>query len=124
MRLLLVLSFLFISFISTAQSSYQALVIDEALTKNADAVVRLDEMYVSVENHKSMLVTSKRVVTVLNEDGEEHIHALAYYDDNQKIEKLSAIIYDASGGELKKYKKKISWIKVRQVVARYILIIE
>ncbi|MFS4494890.1 DUF3857 domain-containing protein [Maribacter sp. 2308TA10-17] len=105
MRLFFLSVSLFLFFISSAQE-YQAFSLDKTLTKNADAVVRLDEMYVSIDSHQSMIVSSKRVVTVLNEDGKEHIHALAYYDDNHKINQLSAIIYNAQGDEIKKFKKK------------------
>lgn len=106
MRFPLILSSLLFCFISSAQSTYQALSLDETLTKNANAIVRLDEMYVTIENYKSLTVVSKRIVTVLNEDGEQHINAFAFYDNNQKVENLSASIYDASGNELNKYKKK------------------
>lgn len=106
MRFLFIVSSLLFCFISSAQSPYQALVLDEALTKNANAIVRLDEMYVTIENYKSMKVVTRRVVTVLNEDGEQYIQAFAFYDNNQKVEELSATIYNALGNELNKYKKK------------------
>lgn len=80
--------------------------IPKELRQSADAVVRLDKMDVVVEALDKMTVTGKRVVTVLNEKGNAHIHAYAFYEKNDKVSKLEAIIYDARGEEIKKIKKR------------------
>ncbi|RDY58864.1 DUF3857 domain-containing transglutaminase family protein [Flagellimonas nanhaiensis] len=80
--------------------------IPEELLKNADAVVRLDEMSIVVTAQDQMHISSKRVVTVLNEQGNRYIHAFAFYDDNDKINSLEAKIYNKQGEEVKKIKKR------------------
>ena len=56
--------------------------IPKELLSHADAVVRLDRTDVVVEARNRMNVTSTRVVTVLNENGNEHVQAYAFYEKN------------------------------------------
>ena len=56
--------------------------IDPTLLENADAVVRLDQTEITVERQDYMQIESKRVVTVLNKDGERFVHAYVGYDKN------------------------------------------
>lgn len=106
MRLLYLLILLlpFISFSQDQDYNYKN--IDGILLKNADAVVRLDEMHLNILDYKSMEIKSKRIVTVLNENGEKHINAYAFYDDNSKIKNISALILDSEGKEIKKIKER------------------
>lgn len=53
-----------------------------------------------------MEVNSKRVVTVFNEDGNEHVQAYAFYEKRDKVSAIEAIIYNAQGEEIKKIKKR------------------
>lgn len=103
-----ILTFLlaFLSFSISFSQNYTRSSIPDELLINADAVVRLDKMDVVVEARDLMRVTSKRVVTVLNENGNRFVHASAYYDDGHKIGSLEAKIYDRNGEEVKKFRKK------------------
>ncbi|MEM8999698.1 MAG: DUF3857 domain-containing protein [Bacteroidota bacterium] len=80
--------------------------IPDRLLENADAVVRLDNMEVIVTDYNAMIVTATRAVTVLNENGNKYVHAYAYYDDNQKITDLSAVVYNHNGSEIEKFKER------------------
>lgn len=60
--------------------NYNVNTIPKEVRQNADAVVRLDKMDVIIESRDQMEVNSKRVVTVFNEDGNEHVLAYTYYD--------------------------------------------
>ena len=80
--------------------------IPKELLSHADAVVRLDRTDVVVEARNRMNVTSTRVVTVLNENGNEHVQAYAFYEKNDKISELEAIVYNDRGEEIKKIKKR------------------
>ncbi len=53
-----------------------------------------------------MSVEHTRVVTVLNEAGQRHIDAYAFYDEDRTISSLNAFVYDAHGEELKKFKAR------------------
>ncbi|MBO0322714.1 DUF3857 domain-containing protein [Muricauda sp. CAU 1633] len=90
---------------SFSQDYSYTLIPDELLT-NADAVVRLDRMNVVVTAQDFMRITSKRVVTVLNENGDGDVHAYAFYDKSTKITDLEARILNKHGEEIKKIKKK------------------
>lgn len=105
MRLLSFLFFLTTTNVVICQD-YSFSEINTSLLKNADAVVRYDQMNVLVKSSDYMEVTSKRAITVLNEKGSKHVNAMAFYDKETSIKSLSAIIYDANGKEVDKFKEK------------------
>ncbi len=86
--------------------SYSSFTIPPELTKNANAVVRLNSTKVSINGQRDMSIVINRVVTVLNENGNRVIQAGSGYDKYVKIKKIEAIVYDKSGEEIKKFKKK------------------
>ncbi len=98
--------FLLPFFLSAQLSNYSILNIPEGLTKGANAVVRLDRMKVTISAIDEMQVRAVRVVTVLNEQGDEFVHAYAHYDNETKIENISAVVYDSFGNELEKFKTR------------------
>ena len=75
------------------------------LTENANAIVRLNELVITVEAVDQLIVKRKRIVTVLNKLGKAHINAYQHYNNDTKITELSAIVYDALGNKIKKYSK-------------------
>ena len=76
------------------------------LKENANAVVRDNAIEVTIEDVDEMVVTKKVVVTVLNKLGRSDARIVESYDNDTKITKLSAYIYDAFGNEIKKYKER------------------
>ena len=98
--------FLLLFAASSSQSdiNYKANSIPIELKANANAVVRYNNIVVEINDFDDMLVTTKRVVTVLNEYGNRHQNAFEGYDSNTKIKKMEARIYDAFGEEIKKVK--------------------
>lgn len=99
-------SLLSLVFYASYAQTYSYNQIDESLLKNANAVVRHDEMHVDVIDYKSMHVKSNRVVTVLNEEGNSLINPYLLYDNEIKIIELKAFVYDKDGKEIKKFKEK------------------
>lgn len=85
---------------------YNVTAIPEEVLQNSDAVVRMDKMDVVVEAKDKMKVTQKRVLTVLNGNGDQHLHAYVFYDKNVKVSRLEAIVYNAKGKEIQKIKKR------------------
>ncbi|AOR28020.1 hypothetical protein FORMB_09700 [Formosa sp. Hel1_33_131] len=79
--------------------------IDEAMMDNANAVVRLNEVIVSLKSSSQMSVKEKRIITILNKKGNENIDAFVYYDRNVKIKTLQVLAFDALGNQIKKIKK-------------------
>lgn len=107
MRTILPFTLLFYAFFSFAQDvDYQAINLDQSLTSNADAVVRLDYMDIDLKSHKSMNYSVHQVVTVLNKQGRKTARTSLAYDKETKIKKIDAIVYDKSGKEIEHFKKK------------------
>ena len=107
MRLHITLVLMLLSTFSYSQKlEYLSLSIPEELKKNADAVVRLDQMVVNILAQDNMLLQYKRVVTVLNKHGNKHLHAYAGYSNSRKVKVVKAVIYNAFGKEIKKVKEK------------------
>ncbi|WP_461589065.1 DUF3857 domain-containing protein [Winogradskyella sp.] len=98
----------FASFYSFTQdaSTYLSLTVSDSLRKNANAIVRYETIDVEVLSIEEIKVKTKRVTTVLNKYGDRHINAGQYYDDNTKIEEISAFVYDEFGNNIKKYKQR------------------
>lgn len=99
---------LFLCFNILAQKTntkLSSLLIPVELTENANAVIRLNKTVVDILSSSKMTVKEKRVVTVLNKLGKNHIDAYKHYNDDTKITKIQATIYDSFGNRLKKYSK-------------------
>lgn len=107
-QFVLVAAFLCASVKITAQDNFslQSILIDSVLTKNANAVVRSEEVVIEINSISSVTVKTKRAVTVLNKYGERYANSQEFYDPKTKIKKLEITVFDVFGKEIKKYKKK------------------
>ncbi|MWB93386.1 DUF3857 domain-containing protein [Flavobacterium sp. GA093] len=102
-----VLFLCFFSLISYGQKSdYSVLSIADSLKENANAVVRLNQVDITISSQRSMNTKNHRVVTVLNERGFDATEAFEFYDKSTSVKSIEAIIYDAFGREIKKIKRK------------------
>ena len=99
------LSFFFTTF-SQEKALYQYNTIPETLKKNANAIVRYDNVIIEVISYDKFIYRNKRIVTVLNENGQSKISAYADYDDDTYVKKLEAKIFNSLGEEIEKIKKK------------------
>ncbi|MEP5339221.1 MAG: DUF3857 domain-containing protein [Algibacter sp.] len=98
--------FLFLGINIFAQNlSYASLIIPENLKNDAHAVIRTNEVNVTLSAINKMEVTTKRVITVLNKKGDDNVDAYAHYDNNVKIKTLEVLVFNAFGVEIKKFKK-------------------
>ena len=91
--------------ISAQNLSYLSLTIPEGLKKNANAVIRSNDINVSINSVSEMVVSTKRVITVLNKKGDSKVDAYVHYDNGVKVKTLQVIVYNAFGKEIKKIKK-------------------
>ena len=76
------------------------------LLLNANSVVREEEMIIDIDDVDDMTISTKKIITVLNENGDNSAVAYQYYDDDLKIKKQNFIVYDAEGKEVKEYKQR------------------
>ncbi len=79
--------------------------IPENLKQNSNAVVRLHQVNVLLNSINNMDVSEKRIITVLNKQGNDNIDAYVHYDNNVKIKELEVRVFNQLGIEIKKIKK-------------------
>lgn len=98
--------FILVSLTSFSQEKLITLTIDANLKKNANAVVRLNDVLLEVKSQNQILYTKNRIVTVFNESGNQFVGSAVHYDGNVNIKTLEAVVYNAFGEEIKRIKKK------------------
>ena len=98
--------FFFTTLLFAQKTEFATTTIADSLKQNANSVVRLDQIDILISSQRNMNVKQKRVVTVLNEKGQEAINAYEYYDKRRTIVSIQAIVFDAFGNEVKKIKRK------------------
>ncbi len=82
-----------------------ALLIPESLAKGANSVVRdAQTQFIYTDKTKGTEV-QHQVITVLNEKGWRQAHFRVAGDQYRKLKQFSAVVYNASGKEIKQYKK-------------------
>ncbi len=82
------------------------MLLDEALTKHANAVFRLDEMSIHLKSKREMTYKVKQAVTVLNAAGNGFARTNLYYDKERKIKRIEARVFDKRGNETEHIKRK------------------
>jgi len=91
--------------VSSQENLYTSFSIPDNLRQNANAVIRLSSIDIELKSSDNMLVTEKRIITVLNKEGDRNIDAYVGYDNTTKIKDLEARVFDNFGKEIKKIKK-------------------
>ncbi|WP_047548017.1 DUF3857 domain-containing protein [Psychroserpens sp. Hel_I_66] len=76
------------------------------LRMKANAVIRYNNTLIEVNSYNDLDYHNKRIVTVYNENGISDQGSYVHYDENRRIKKLEAIIYDSNGEQIKKFKEK------------------
>lgn len=90
---------------SQEKQNLSSISIPKELKESANAIIRLSKTIIDVESIDYLVVKQQRIITILNKLGKKHIGAYKHYNNDTKITKLSAIIYDALGNKIKKYSK-------------------
>ncbi|MEN9335032.1 MAG: hypothetical protein RLZZ500_19, partial [Bacteroidota bacterium] len=99
----LVIALLLWTQLSLSQApSYATSSIGDNLKENANSVVREHEVTVEIVSQKSYIIKKREVLTVLNSKGLKNIDANEHYSSSEKINSISAVVYNALGKELKK----------------------
>jgi hypothetical protein len=80
--------------------------ISDSLKQNSNAVVRLNQIDVTISSQRSMNIKTKRVITILNEKGQYAIDATEHYDKKTSVKSVEATVFDGFGNEIKKIKRK------------------
>ncbi|WP_439130695.1 DUF3857 domain-containing protein [Polaribacter sp.] len=99
--------FLFLSITFFAQQvELSSLTIPLPLRENANAVIRNNAINIIIDDVNKMVVSKRKVITILNKSGDRYSGMYESYDNDTKITNLSAIIYDAFGNQIKKYRER------------------
>ena len=88
------------------KSEYNTISIADSLKENANAIVRLNKIDITISSQRNMNIMTKRVVTVLNEKGIGEIEATEYYSKTSSVKNIEASVFDGFGIEIKKIKRK------------------
>ena len=80
--------------------------ISPALMKNANAVLRFEDIRFEIHSTKEAIETNHYVITILNENGDRWAQFAEYYDKLREISSVEGHLYDAMGKQLKKMKFK------------------
>lgn len=99
------IAFLLPLYVLAQDIDYSVSAIPEELLPGANAVVRLEQMDVKITSKKSMSASYKRVVTVLNESGDEQVMGYVGYDNGIRVKDVSAKIYNEQGKLTEKIKR-------------------
>lgn len=92
--------------LSAADGEYPVSKIPVALLKWANAVVRTEDVRFELKNEQEAVYISRYVITILNSNGDKWADFYEYYDRHRQIEAAEGMLYDASGRQLKRVKKK------------------
>ncbi|WP_232226269.1 DUF3857 domain-containing protein [Flavobacterium sp. ACAM 123] len=109
MKIKIVLLTIFVGFSSTLRAQkneYSTVTIADSLKENANAIVRLNQIDITISSQRSMIIHTKRVITVLNEKGLSAIDAIENYNKKITVREIEAYVYDRFGNEIKRVKRK------------------
>ncbi len=92
----------------TAQDNVklQTVLLDSTLTKNANAIVGLQNIIIEINSVTSVVVKTKRTNTVLCKYGNIYFNSYEGYSSSRKIRKLEMVMCNAFGKEIKSKKEK------------------
>lgn len=99
-------SLLFYCSANAADGEYAVSKINPVLLKNANAVLRLEELNFEITATNRAVFKNRYVITILNENGDFWSYFNEYYDKHRKVESVEGFLYDANGKTLKKVKMK------------------
>jgi hypothetical protein len=103
--LLLLIMLFILCGIHAQDMNYATSTIPPALLKNANAVMRMDDNRVVINNPGDITIYRKYAVTILNEAGDDRSELITYYDKFRDIESVDGVLYDANGIKIRSMKK-------------------
>ncbi|AUP80124.1 DUF3857 domain-containing protein [Flavivirga eckloniae] len=91
--------------VTSQENLYTSYTIPANLKEKANAVIRSNDVHISLRSSREMHVKEKRIITVLNKKGDRDVRAYLYYDNNLKIKNLEVLVFNNYGKEIKKIRK-------------------
>ncbi len=103
---LLLLTILLTGATAYSQPRYPASTIPDSMKRNAHVVVRENTVEFEVKSIDKAAYRVHRVVTILDQGGEDDLFFVEYTDRFVQLEGIEITVYDANGTPLNRYKKK------------------
>lgn len=92
--------------ISTLAQNYTIQSIPDELLRNSNSVILEEFVDIDASNIRKMKIKTRRVVAVLNSQGASSTRPYEFYNENSRVKKIEAEIYDAFGNREKRFRKK------------------
>lgn len=77
--------------------NWAASTIPSAMTANADAVLRFDELSYVVKSPSEAVLQVRQVITIMNQKADSKARLVVPYDKFSKVTDIEGAIFDASG---------------------------
>jgi len=98
---------LFYTAISFSQDyNFNINLIPEPLKIDANAVIRFEDVSIEIKSQREMTVKIEKAVTIYNKFADGFSNFSIHYDKRRIIKNVSAFIFDSSGKEIKKIKRR------------------
>jgi hypothetical protein len=97
----LIILFLFSSIVFAQEEEISKISMDDA-----NSVILNQEVLITIDAYNEMQIDEKKEILVLNKKGLSSVGAVEFYNENTKLKDIEAIIYDANGNEIEKFKEK------------------
>ena len=89
-----------------AQQQYAVSNIPSDLQNNANSTIQEEILTIDIPKVNKIVFNLRRVITVYNKAGNNHLDTYVYYDNDSRIKTISATVLDKNGEEIKSFKKK------------------
>ncbi len=91
---------------SAADPKYPVSSIPEALRKDVNVVIRESDVKFTIHARDRSFFYKRVVVTILNAKGNDYASHVVFYDKDSRIKDINAMVYDASGKQIKRLRNK------------------
>ena len=89
-----------------AQEINYIAIFSDSLKENTNAIIKENTVEIEIPTFNKINIKKRRVITVFNETGLQHLDASEYFDNSTTIKSIEAKIYNSVGSEIKKIKRK------------------
>jgi hypothetical protein len=98
--------FLLLGLVASAQGNYSASLIPKELLPYASAVIRHQDITVQIKDLDNVIYHEKKVITVLNKNGDDLAEMAVYYDKSVAIKYIKGIVYNEFGQPIEKFNER------------------
>ncbi|MBL0181421.1 MAG: DUF3857 domain-containing protein [Chitinophagaceae bacterium] len=104
--LFLSVAFLFVIAVHAQVNIYSALTIPDSLKKDADIVIRDENIRLTVKDKNTAWYDVHQVMTIMNEQGKKFLFFIQYSDKFHALDEAEIKVYDMLGNKKNTYSKK------------------